>query len=108
MHAGPAPAQPAPVTPAATGKRHGSGGISLAGAVLLVGVVALMLFKALTWPLLLALLAVAFFVQQAERGRAEQALRTLITVGALVVVLMNPKFGPGMKFLFTGANMLGR
>jgi hypothetical protein len=84
------------------------GDISLAGAVVIVGLIGLLLFKALTWPLVLALLAVAFFVQQAERGRAEHALRTLLSIGALIFVLVNPKFWPALLLVFIGAKMLGR
>ncbi len=81
---------------------------SLAGAILIVGLAVLVLFKLISLPLILTLAALAYFVHQAEHGRAEQALRTLLAVGALIFVLANPKFWPALLLVFIGMKILGR
>ncbi|HEU5091028.1 MAG TPA: zinc ribbon domain-containing protein [Roseiflexaceae bacterium] len=95
--------------PAGTRPARGNkSGFSLAGAILIVGIAVLVLFKLISLPLILTLAALAFFVHQAEHGRAEQALRTLLAVGALIFVLANPKFWPALLLVFIGMKILGR
>jgi ribosomal protein L40E len=73
--------------------RH-HGGHGSAKVVLIFGIIALMVLKLATWPLIMLVLGAAFLVHQAERGRLEQALKGAAIVGAIALVANNPRMWP--------------
>jgi hypothetical protein len=75
--------------------------------VFLVGMLALWVVHAFSWPLILVVLAATFLVRAAERGRIEQAMRTVLIAGAGVFVISHPRMWPLLLIVFGVMKLIG-
>lgn len=75
--------------------------------VLLIGLGVLFVMKIASFPLIMLVIGAAFLVRQAERGRFEQALRTVLMVGAGIFVISNPRLWPLLLVAFGVMKLLG-
>jgi hypothetical protein len=102
------PMQAAPQVARQSHRCGKQGSISPAGLVLLVGIVALVVMKAFTWPLFLLVGAAAILVHHAERGRLSQGLKVVGMGAAIALVAANPQIWPVLLIAFIFAKILGK
>jgi hypothetical protein len=97
-----------PIAPAHRPIQHHSRGEgSAAVVILLFGLGALFLMKLATWPMILLVMAAAFLVRQAERGRFEHGLRMVAFMGAGLFVATNPRMWPLLLIAFGVMKLFG-
>lgn len=90
----PLPATPIqPSVPAYAGRRN-----QISGAIWLIGLGCLFLTKSF-WPGILVLVGLTSYIQEAARGRTQQALRTLVFFIGLTILFWSNRFFPGILIL---------
>lgn len=82
-------------------------GFSPALLIAMVGFGALLVLKAMSWPLVLLVIGAAFLVHQAEHGRLNHALRTVAIAGSVLFVASNPRFWPVLLIAFGLFKLMG-
>lgn len=99
---------PAPAPPIARRRGRGGGHGAITGAIMLIGLGALLLLKLPFWPGILIVVGLASFLGEAMRGRYINALSSVLWLFGLAFLFMVPRlWWPGILVLVGLSVLLG-